>query len=364
MQSILLRGDILSSDGLLKNHFLLCERGLIRSISSKKPSVKKTTVFFYLRRFLILPGFIDFHLHGEPFLCTNHFSRFGTTGFLSTIPAISKTALVKRIERIKDLLLKDELPSKILGIHLEGPYLNKEMAGAQNRRFIRKIDLGEAQNIIKRANGLVKIVSLAPELNNSGSLIKMLVKNRVVASFGHTDATFEQAVRAIEKGMRFSTHTFNRMGTLHHRMPGVLGAVLTDDRVFCEVILDGLHINPVLFKILLRCKGMAKIILSSDSIRFEDSIKADQKGSLYRLKSGKITGSNLTMNVALRNAMRCGNLSLKDVVRLATINPARLLGIDSRKGSLEIGKDADIAVVDKDLNVVMTICEGRIVYRK
>lgn len=283
MRSILLRGDILSPNALLKNHFLLCEKGLIRYISAKIRHSKKATEFLDLRKFLILPGFIDLHLHGEPFLCANHFSRFGTTGFLSTIPSISKTDLVRRIERIKSLILRDGLPSKILGIHLEGPYLNKKMAGAQNRRFIRKIDLKEAQDIIKRANGLIKIVSLAPELGNSKPLIRMLVKNRIVASFGHTDATFEEAVRAIEKGMGFSTHTFNRMGTLHHRMPGVLGAVLTDDRVFCEIILDGLHINPVLFKILLRSKGISKIILSSDSIRFEDSVRAAQELSLIHI---------------------------------------------------------------------------------
>jgi N-acetylglucosamine-6-phosphate deacetylase len=238
------------------------------------------------------------------------------------------------------------------------------MAGAQDRDFIRSIDLKEIKPLIRESKGLIKIVSLAPELDNSAVLIRLLVKNNIIPSLAHTNATFGQAVKAINQGAIFSAHTFNRMGILHHRAPGALGAVLTDERVFCEVILDGLHINPVLFKILLRCKGIDKVILSTDSIRFEDSIKAAQAGSLYRLKGGRIAGSSLTMNVALRNAIRYGSLSLKDANSLVTINPARILGVDNRKGSLEIGKDADIVVADKDFKVVMTICEGRVVYRK
>jgi N-acetylglucosamine-6-phosphate deacetylase len=364
MQSVLLKGDVLSPSGVLSNHFLLFENQAIKDISSKKPPARKTAAFFNLNRFYILPGFIDLHLHGDPFLSARYFSRFGTTAFLSTIPSVSKSDLIRKIEHIKDLVSKNKLPSKILGIHLEGPYINKKMAGAQDRDFIRSIDLKEMRLLIRESRSFIRIVSLAPELNNSGALIRLLVKNNIMPSLAHTNATFKQAIKAINQGTIFSAHTFNRMGILHHRAPGALGAVLTDDRVFCEAILDGLHSNPVLFKILLRCKGIEKVILSTDSIRFEDSIKAAQAGSLYRLKGGRIAGSNLTMNVALRNAIRYGNLSLKDAVSLATINPARILGIDNKKGSLEAGKDADIVVANKDFKVVMTICEGRIVYIK
>ncbi|MBM3253031.1 MAG: N-acetylglucosamine-6-phosphate deacetylase [Candidatus Omnitrophica bacterium] len=369
MHRILLKGDVLSPEGILYNHFLFCENGVIEEISSKYPRAKKKAKFFDTKKFFILPGFIDLHLHGDPILSAKYFSRFGTTVFLSTLPSIRKDSLIKRINAIKNLSLENKLPSRILGIHLEGPYINRKMAGAQNKRFIKEIDLKEVKLLIKKSEGLIRIVSLAPELDNSSALIRLLVKNNIVPAFAHTDATLKQSIRAINQGMIFSTHTFNRMGILHHRAPGVLGAVLSDDRVFCEIILDGLHINPVLFKILLRCKGVDKIILSTDSIRFEDSIRASQKRDLarcgvYRLENGEIAGSNLTMIEAITNAIKYGNLSLKDAVSLATINPARLLGIDNKKGSLETGKDADMVIADKDLNVVMTICEGRITYMR
>ncbi len=275
MQSVLLKGDVLSPSGVLNNHFLLFEDRVIKDISSKKPSVRKTKLFFDLKGLSILPGFIDLHLHGDPFLSAGYFSRFGTTAFLSTIPSVSKSGLLRKIEHIKDLVSKDRLPSKILGIHLEGPYINKKMAGAQDRDFIRSIDLKEMKLLIRESRGFIKIVSLAPELDNSAGLVRLLVKNNIIPSLAHTNATFKQAIKAINQGVIFSAHTFNRMGVLHHRAPGALGAVLTDDRVFCEAILDGLHINPALFKILLRCKGIEKVILSTDSIRFEDSINPD-----------------------------------------------------------------------------------------
>jgi N-acetylglucosamine-6-phosphate deacetylase len=231
-------------------------------------------------------------------------------------------------------------------------------------KLLRRPDINEARKIVNCSGGALKMVILAPELKGAPALIRFFRKHRIVTSLGHTAATYAQAERGIDAGIRHATHTFNRMGSFNHRAPGVLGAVLTDNRVSCEAIADGIHIHPAALKLLLNCKGLDKVMLITDSTAA--LVRADKRrsGDVFRLKDGTLYGTALTLNKALKNALRFLRLTLPELVRLVSLNPARVLKIEKRKGTLGVGKDADLVIFDKNFDVKLTVVEGKIVYSK
>ncbi len=323
------------------------------------------------------PGFIDLHIHGcngSDTMDDNDDSirnisrslvRTGVTSFLPTTLTMDLSAIEGALDRIRELM--DHGPgAEILGCHLEGPFINKEYKGAQEARYIQTPDFSK----IERFLDVIKIITLAPEYQGSGEFIENCLKHGIVASMGHTGAGYEQAMEAIEKGAGHITHTFNAMSPLHHRDPGVVGAAM-DSSVSCELIADNIHVHPAAQRILLKAKGIEKIILVTDAMKacmLKDGVynlgghTVIVRGDEARLRSGKLASSVLTMNKALKNFRANTGISIADAVRTAASNPAEVLGIGDRKGSIKEGKDADMVIFDDSFNVYETFVKGKRVY--
>jgi len=325
----------------------------------------------------VSPGFIDCHIHGEPEKVFFNEARHGTTAFVIAESCAPLNHIYRRAEGIKEFIKRHPFGPNLLGLRLEGPYISKAKAGAQGAAYIRKPDAKELSNIIERCSPVLKLMTIAPELKDAKPLIKLLRKHKIIASIGHSDATYESAIEGIDAGITHATHTFNAMSGIDRREPGVVGAVLMDDRVTAEVILDLIHAHGALFGLLLKSKKRDKVVVVTDSLASTEVVHSRRvglnlpygmlkgirmTGGAYRFKDGKLAGSSLTMIGALKNAVKYCGLPLLDAIRLITLNPAKLLGVDNKKGLIGAGKDADIVIFDKDFNVKATIVRGKIAY--
>lgn len=370
MERFVIEGNIVTQNEIIKEARLLIDSGKIIGIT-KGPSFFKNAEKIFIKDSLILPGFIDLHVHGDPIKISNREVRFGTTSFLWTIHSVPLEEIKKDIFGFINLEVT-KLKALPLGIHLEGPYINKDMAGGLDKRFLREPNKEELLDLIKIAKGAIRLVTLSPELKLINKIIEILSKKNIVVSIGHSNATFTEAKKAIDSGASHATHLFNRMGPIESREPGILGAVLSDKRVSVDFILDGIHVHPSLFKIALTCKGIDNIILITDSLCsleetskkqiFDENPRLIKIDGIYKDRYGKIKGSRLTMNRAVENAVRFNGINIVDALRMASLNPATLLKIEDRKGSLDVGKDADIVIVDKNFNVELTMVEGKVRY--
>ncbi|MBN2097836.1 MAG: N-acetylglucosamine-6-phosphate deacetylase [Candidatus Omnitrophica bacterium] len=313
------------------------------------------------RGYFLSPGFIDLHIHGDIAAISRREIAGGTTSFLATLHPGAPKALLNNIRQTQAALAELK-GARCLGIRLEGPFLNRDFCGALPRKLLRAPDIEEAQRIIQAARGSLKILILAPELKGTLRLIRLLNRHNIVSSIGHTGATYAQTETAIGAGATHATHTFNRMRAFDHCDPGALGAVLTDERVSCEVIADGIHVHPVALRLLLACKGLNQVMLVTDSTAAQKYPAKKRAGLVFRLKKGTLYGTALKLNQALKNAVKFLDITLPEAVRLVTLNPAKVLKIDRRKGSLAVGKDADLVIFDKNFNVQLTLVEGKVVY--
>jgi len=254
--------------------------------------------------------------------------------------------------------------AECLGVHLEGPFLNPLRAGALASRWLRPPTSRELRQLARWGDGRWKLVTIAPELPRGLEAIRWCARHGITVSLGHSDANASVTQRAIRAGARAVTHVFNGMRPLHHRDPGLLGEVLTDDQLTAMVILDGVHVDPVAFQMLLRCKGPSGVVLVTDSVRHQAAPRRVPKRRAFYTPAGALAGSRLSMIQAVENAMRFGGLSLTEAVHMGSLNPARLIGVAQARGTLEVGKRADVVVFDRRFRVVMTIVAGRIVYRR
>lgn len=329
----------------------------------------------------VCPGLIDIHIHGnmgkdtmdgtDDAICTiaKSIARHGVSSFLPTTMTMDEKSITNAIETIKKYMDKDTKGAQVIGTHLEGPFINKDYKGAQNEKFI----VAPTYEFIDKYKDVIKIITYAPEKDVDMEFTKKIKANTdIVLSIGHSKATYDEAKEAINMGASNITHTFNGMSGLNHRNPGVVGAALTTN-VYCEVIADEIHIMKDLFQFILNNKGEDKIILITDSIEaggLEDGEyslggqKVIVKSNQARLESGSLAGSVMPLNKMVYNFMNNTNLDMRKVIKLASINPAKSIGIDNKKGSIEIGKDADIAIFDKNINCHMTINCGKVIYKK
>ncbi len=323
-----------------------------------------------LRGRTLAPGFIDLHVWGEPEVVARAAVKGGTTSFLTAVGPQSPELLVNRLVQLSNQLhsqlgtRNSELRgARCLGVHLEGPFLNPLKAGALASRWLRPPTSGELRQLVRYANGQLKLVTMAPEMPRALETIRWCARHGIVVSLGHTDADAAIAQRAIRAGAKAVTHIFNGMRSLHHRDPGLLGEALTDDRLMAMVILDGVHVDPRAFQLLWRCKGARGIVLTTDSIRHQEHPHAAKGGAFYTSK-GILAGSRLTMIRAVQNAVRFGRAPLADAVRMAGANPAKLLGLDDDVGSLAVGQRADLVAFDRNFRVHMTFVNGEAVYQR
>lgn len=333
---------------------------------------------------IVLPGFVDKHIHGAnhaDFMnptkedlkkITEAIAHEGTTSCLATTMTQSMDAIKAAVKNIGEYINEDHEGVEILGIHLEGPFVSPKFAGAQPLEFIVKCDIDQFNLINEASLNTVKQVSYACE-ENGLDFTTHLVNSGIVASIGHSNSDYATVVKAADLGATSITHTYNAQRGLHHRDIGVVGAAMLDERLSAELICDLIHVSPAAIKLLFKNKGKDNICLITDSIEAkympdgEYSLGGQPvfvKDNAARLENGTLAGSTLKLNEGVRNFMNTVNISLTDAVDCATINPAKVLGIDDRKGSIELGKDADLIVVDEDLNVYMTICRGNVVCSK
>ncbi|MGB7297548.1 MAG: N-acetylglucosamine-6-phosphate deacetylase [Candidatus Aminicenantales bacterium] len=330
--------------------------------------------------YYIAPGLIDLHLHGAMGWdvmdgsvagfreIAAYQARNGVTGFVATTLAAPLTQIRDAVTDVK-AALAEPLPSEILGLYLEGPFLSFEKKGAQNPEFIRPLDPEALGVILKLCGGLKTIITIAPEIGDNLNFIPGLRDNGLIVSIGHSAAACELAMTSFERGITHATHLYNAMSGFLPREPGVIGAVLDSGGVTAEVIADGIHVHPAALRLALRQKGIDGICLITDSLNAAGLGEGEYRvggldvvvrnGQARLEESGALAGSILTLNQAVKNMINWTGASVPEAVRLASLNPARVLGLDSRVGSIEKGKLANLAVFDRDFNVVTTILRGR-----
>ena len=384
-----IQANLVLEHGILQDGFLTIENGKITSVGqmAEYVSTPGEKVIDLHHESYLSPGFIDIHIHGAngadtmdatPEALTTMASALpkeGTTSFLATTITQSPENIEKAIRNAAEYQKKRNTPGKaeVLGIHLEGPFINKKHNGAQPEHYILKPDIDLFQKWQKLADNAIKVVTLAPEIENASELIAYLAANGVIASIGHTDASYEEVVKAVEDGASHVTHLFNAMKGIHHRQPGAAGAALLLDQLTAEIIADGVHVRPEMIDLAVRVKGEEKLVLITDSMRAkclkngrydlggQDVFVRDGKAVL---EDGTLAGSILKMKDSIQNIIRFTKLSLFQAVRMASTNPAKELKVFDRKGSLAVGKDADIVVLNPKYEVQMTLCRGEIAYEQ
>ena len=271
---------------------------------------------------------------------------------------------IREVRRYMERQDEQEPAARVLGIHLEGPWISREFKGAQNERFIVPPTAESVATILAEGNGAVKIVTLAPELPGAERAMQTLRGQGICISIGHTGAGYEQALRAVELGATHVTHCFNGMTGLHHRQPGVAGAALLCDQLFAELIADGVHVHPDVMRLLIRVKGRERVMLITDSMsatELSDGTYALGGQEVYvrdgraSLQDGTLAGSTLTLDRAVRNVVHLCGVALHDAVYMASAVPAQAIGLGDRKGQIRPGYDADFTILDAKLRPVQVM---------
>jgi N-acetylglucosamine-6-phosphate deacetylase len=330
-----------------------------------------------------VPGFIDIHIHGAGgrdvmeagtdalSTVTRKVAEFGTTSLLATTVTASPDDTCRAVERIARYIPQQHAvqPSgaEVLGIHFEGPFISKERRGVHPPEWIQLPSAEMLERLLQAAAGNARLMTLAPELLGATQCIEAAQKAGVVISIGHTNADYEQARMAIAHGARSATHTYNAMRPFTHRDPGVVGAVLTSPEIDAELIADGVHVEEGAMKLLLKAKGSERVILVSDGLSATGmpdgkymlgDFEVTVTNGVCRNAAGVLAGSTLTLDRALRNIVNLG-VPIRDAMRMLTLNPASLLGIEFKKGSLRAGADADVLLLDEGLHVTKVWARGR-----
>ena len=381
-EKVAIKGDILTPHRLMPGGVVVVEGSKIREVS---PEDVGNGEVIDMTGCIVAPGFVDIHVHGgggydvmDPSPgALDGLSMFlaqgGVTSFLPTTYTAPRNAILEAARGVKEAMEKGTKGARVLGLHMEGPYISPERCGAQNRDHVRKPDIGELDEVDGESEGNLRVVTMAPEVEGALGAITWLDSRGKTAAAGHTDATYEEAVAAFDAGIRHVSHLFNGMRPFHHREPGIVGAALGDERVTVELIADGFHVHPTALKMAVRLKGTESTALVSDSIApagMSDGeydfggLKISLREGRSLLESGRLAGSTIRLCDAVRNIVELTDSSIAEAVEMATSTPARIIGVDDRKGSLVPGMDADITVLDRDLSVMLTMVEGRIVHRR
>jgi N-acetylglucosamine-6-phosphate deacetylase len=329
-----------------------------------------------------IPGFVDVHIHGAGghdvmegsreamAAVTKTVARHGTTAFVATTVTASPEDTLRSVAGISKYIAEqhqtNDPRAEVLGIHFEGPFISAVRRGVHPLEWVKLPSAELLEKFLQAAAGNAQILTIAPELMGAIPCIDAARKAGLVVALGHTDATYEQARAGIAHGARHAVHVYNAMRPFSHRDTGVIGAVLTSSEVTAELIADGVHVDEAAMKLLLQAKGASGVILVSDGISATGmpdgkymlgTFEVTVSSGVCRNAEGKLAGSTLTLDRALRNIVGLG-VSLPDAVRMLTLNPASLLGIEFKKGSLRVGADADILLLDERLQVAGVWARG------
>lgn len=334
-----------------------------------------------------IPGMIDVHIHGVNGADTMDGTKEslqtmvtslpseGTTSFLATTITQDQTSIENALRNAGDFIINQKSigQTELLGVHLEGPFINRKRAGAQPVEHVINPNLALFKEWQGIANNAIKLVTLAPEQAGSNTLINYLKETNVIASIGHSDATLKEVDHAITAGLTHVTHLYNQMHEFHHRELGVVGAALIRENLIAEIIADGIHVEPEAIKLAYQQKTAERLILITDAMRAKclKNGSYDLGGQQVTVKDGKATladgtlaGSVLTMVQAFRNIITFTGCQIEDAIKMSSSTPAKELKVYDRKGSITPGKDADIVIMDEQLEIIMTLCKGELAYKK
>ncbi|MEO9210351.1 MAG: N-acetylglucosamine-6-phosphate deacetylase [Ginsengibacter sp.] len=358
---------IFTGKDFIHNQALVVEDDYIKGFI-KKEDISKNTEIVDCENCIIAPGFVDLQIYGGGgFLFSNDPSAValnamaksivasGTTGFLITLATNSFEVFQKAIR-----VVKENPHPAVMGLHLEGPYINPEKAGAHLQRWICKPEINELKKLLKEADGVIKMMTLAPEFCDR-EIIQLLNDNGVLVSAGHSNATFEEAVTGFENGISATTHLFNAMSPFHHRDTGLPGATCSSDNVYASIIADGIHVDYNTIAISKKLLGQ-RLFLITDAV--EENKVGDyihiKKEDRFTLPDGTLSGSRLTLLKAVKNCVEKVGIQLEEAMKMASTYPAHLIG-DTHRGKLEVGMKANCVIFSTNFELKYTILEGQIV---
>lgn len=380
MEKMLLKnGKFVLPNRIISGDALIID-GKIKKITENSNSLYENGID--LQGKYVVPGFIDVHIHGaygadamdgtvEALKTISSFVvKHGTTNFLATTLTSTKETLINVLKKVAEVQNKELDGANIFGVHMEGPYFDVQYKGAQNEKYIKPAGVKEIEEFLAVKPGLVKLFSMSPKDDAALEAIKYLKSNGVVTSVGHSALYFDDIQRAIKAGLSHSTHTFNAMRGITHREPGVAGAVLNSDEINAEVIFDKIHVHPEAVRLMIRAKGVDKVVCITDAMsatglpdgnyklgELDVYVKDDQA----RLVSDNaLAGSVLTLDKAFKNVIELG-YSIFDAVKMTSTNAAKEFGLNA--GEVAEGKDADLVVLNPDYTVAMTMVKGKIKYQ-
>ncbi|MEK4251462.1 N-acetylglucosamine-6-phosphate deacetylase [Paenibacillus sp. FSL W7-1287] len=354
----------------------------IGSAEDQLPELPEDTVKLDGAGAYLVPGFIDIHVHGgagEDFMTAKQeeldtITRFhmenGTTAMLATTVTGANEHLTAVIDAVQQYQQRPMPYAQLVGVHLEGPFVNPKWKGAQNESYMIEPQLPWLEAWVKDYPGIIKMQTLAPEINGAPAYIKALSEAGIVAALGHTDAHYADVQEAVKSGLTHAVHTFNAMRGLHHREPGTVGAVLTTPGITAEIIADGEHVHPVAVQLMLLAKGVDGIVLVTDAMSAAGMPDGEYMlgelpvvvtDNIARLKDGgSLAGSTLTMIRGFQFLIRELGISVVEASRIASLNPAKVIGLDQQYGSIAVGKRADLLLLDGEFAIQSVIIGGEV----
>jgi N-acetylglucosamine-6-phosphate deacetylase len=354
----------------------------VGAASSLKPPDGSTRID--LPHLTLVPGFIEPHVHGcggldvmdatpdSMNVISKTLAKYGTTAFLPTTVSAPLDLLESAVERLANLIRAGAPGANPLGIHLEGPFINAQKRGTHQSSNVRTPDPSLLAKWIHLSGGQIKLLTMAPELERAAITADTARNSNVIVAMGHSDATLSESLTAANSGTHYAVHTFNAMRQFSHRDPGIVGAVLSDDRIFAEIIADGIHVAPEVVRIFAKAKGASRIILATDATSATGmpdgayalgNSQVHVQGGICRDAEGRLAGSTLTQDRALKNLLQWTGFRLDDALLALTANPAQALALEDR-GRIEPGAFADLTLLDKDLEVDRTYVSGKLVFAR
>jgi len=343
------------------------------------PGDEDLEVVYDFKDSFIFPGLVDLHIHGLQGEDVTEggvksiqkisalLPSFGVTSFLPTTFTADLTTLFKIIEKTKNWERALSSGARVLGLHLEGPYLSSGRRGAHDATCLRKPHEEEIKSLVHKGEGVIKRITIAPELPGALEAIEYLAQNGILISLGHSEADYETSKRALERGAKMVTHLFNGMDPLHHRQPNLLAFALGNDEIYAEIIADKIHVKPEVIKIALKCKAPDHLCIVSDALKVSNlpegvyelsGQKVEVREGMAYLPSGTLAGSTFLLHQMLYNLKELFSISLPELAKMASFIPAQLVGKEKELGSIEKGKIADIVVFDNHFRVKATFING------
>jgi N-acetylglucosamine-6-phosphate deacetylase len=376
-----LKGNLVLQNSIIHGGYLIVDGERISGIFQfLDPFPGDVSAFFDYSDKYIAPGLIDLHLHGamgkdvmdsrkeSVRTIAEYQADNGVTGFLGSTMSAPLDSVLEAIDTIK-MAAGDPLPSEVLGVYVEGPYLNTQKKGAHSASCIKDLVEKDGERLIDALDGMNAIISLAPEVGQNMEWVAKLKERGFVVAIGHSDATYDQAMESFEKGISHATHLFNAMSGFDHKNPGAVGAILDSEDITAEIIADGVHVHPAALRLAVARKGPEKICLITDSMKAtgvgdgiyqwgEEEIEVLGKRATIR-GIETLAGSVLSLKEAIRNMIEWTGVNTNQAINMASLNPAYVLGLEDEIGSIQTGKLANLTVLDREFNVVDTLLRGK-----